>query len=539
VTRDAADIARGLAPTRAARPIVAGERIHVVGAGGAAASGACLLAAGAGAVVTACEVAGGGPYDRAVDEAGIPIAATNDGGHVRGPGGLLVDRVAVTKAITSVQPDHPELETARSVGIVPESVQQVIADAAATLGSRLIGVTGTHGKSTTTGWVLHELAEAGRDPSGFVGALLPPALSGTVSPATARIGRGADVVVEADEYAGNFDPYRPAIGAVVTIEWDHPDVFVDGSAVVDVVEAWVRRFDGGGETPILVGNVGDPGVRDLFERLVDWHGRLTAVRLLRSRESIERADELVTRSGPARVIVARIERSDGDGTSLAIEGLTDGRTVAADIGLAGDHVAVDGLVALAVAVEAGVDAERAAASLSTFRGVGRRLELKGDVGGVVVLDDYGHHPTAIAATIAAVRQRYQGRRLWAVYEPLTYHRTAAMLDEFARVLASAERVAIVDIWAVRDLDTSIVSAGELAAATAARGTPAIATGSPEESAARLAGLVEPGDVVLVMGGGRSYVVAERLVEQLGQADSATGSAISAAWSADSGTAYRG
>ena len=131
-----------------------------------------------------------------------------------------------------------------------------------------------------------------------------------------------------------------------------------------------------------------------------------------------------------------------------------------------------------------------------------------------MLDDYGHHPTAIAATLEAVALRYPGRRIWAVYEPLTFHRTAAMLETFADVLARADRVAIADIFAVRDPDTTIVSAADLAAAVERRGTPAIAPGSVEATADALVPLVEPGDVVLVMGGGRSSVIAERLVEAL-------------------------
>ena len=152
--------------------------------------------------------------------------------------------------------------------------------------------------------------------------------------------------------------------------------------------------------------------------------------------------------------------------------------------------------------------------LRTFRGVGRRFELKGDVGGVVVLDDYGHHPTAIGATLDAVALRYPGRRIWAVYEPLTFHRTAAMLEPFADVLARADRVAVADIFAVRDPDTTIVSAADLAAAVELRGTPAIAPGSVEATADAIAPQLVPGDVVLVMGGGRSSVIAERLVQTL-------------------------
>jgi UDP-N-acetylmuramate--alanine ligase len=152
-----------------------------------------------------------------------------------------------------------------------------------------------------------------------------------------------------------------------------------------------------------------------------------------------------------------------------------------------------------------------ARGLASYPGVGRRLELKGDVGGVVVLDDYGHHPTAMAATFATVREQHPGRRLWAVYEPLTYHRTAAMLGEFAAILATADLAVIAEIHAGRDPDTTIASARALADAVARRGTPAWAPGTVEETAAWLTGRVEPGDVVLVMGGGRSYVIAERLV----------------------------
>jgi UDP-N-acetylmuramate--alanine ligase len=154
--------------------------------------------------------------------------------------------------------------------------------------------------------------------------------------------------------------------------------------------------------------------------------------------------------------------------------------------------------------------------LASFPGIGRRLERKGASAGIVVYDDYAHHPTAIRETLLAVRQREPNRRIWAVYEPLTYHRTAALLGQFAAVLARADRVAIADIWAGRDPDTSIASAEGLALAVRhAGGDPAAtAPGSVEATAAFVAGEVAPGDVVLVMGGGRSYVIAEQLVALL-------------------------
>ena len=137
-------------------------------------------------------------------------------------------------------------------------------------------------------------------------------------------------------------------------------------------------------------------------------------------------------------------------------------------------------------------------------------------GGVAVYDDYGHHPTAIRETIAAVRQREPGRRVWAVYEPLTYHRTAALLEAFADALSDADAVAIADIWAGRDPDTTVASAAALAEAVAARraSIDVAAPGSVEATAGWLARETRPGDAVLVMGGGRSYRIGELLLERL-------------------------
>jgi UDP-N-acetylmuramate--alanine ligase len=480
VTRTAAEIGRGLAAAREARPIWPGERIHVIGAAGAGASAALLLAYRAGGAVTGCDPGGPSPYTAAAEALGLGLAWEHSPAHVVDAAGPRVDRAGVTKALTAVSPDHPELQAARDAGIPLEPWQQVVADAAATRGTRLVAIAGTHGKSTSAGWLVHVLAQAERDPSGFVGALMPDEAG--LPPATARWGSGPDFVVEADEYAGNFDPYRPAITLLLNAEWDHPDVFPDEDAVLDALEGWIRRMEpwtgGGGEPPVLVANAGDPGVGRLLVCLADWPGRLVTYALADAAGAVG----------------------------------TDSQEARPGIGLAGRHNAANALGVAAVARELGLSEAEIAAGLASFTGVGRRMELKGEVDGVIVLDDYGHHPTAIAATIEAARERYPGRRLWAVYEPLTYHRTAAMLDAFADVLATADQALIADIWAGRDPDTSIVSAADLAQAVNLR-TPgrASAPGSVEATADHLASLVKAGDVVLVMGGGRSYVIAERLV----------------------------
>ena len=517
MTSSAERVGAGLAPARDARPIRPGERIHIVGGAGAGASAAAILAARAGAQVSACDPGAPSPYTPALEALGIPIATEHAAAHVtEGP---RPDRLAVTKALTAVDPDQPELIAARSRGIAVEPWQQVVADAA--VGRTLVGVAGTHGKSTTAGWLVHVLVEAGADPSAFVGALLPSSLAGG-PPATARWGRGAAFVVEADEYAGNFDPYRPDIVVVTSAEWDHPDVFVDAAAVGRALEAWIRRAR---PHATLVANVGDPGVEALVARLADWPGPVVAYALLD--QAPQRvggyasaiAERFATAAGPATALLGRVSASDRDSTSVEIHGLDPlAGPLTARLITAGRHNAANALAVAGAAVALGVRPAAIASALASFAGVGRRLERKGEVAGVAVYDDYGHHPTAIRATLAAIRQREPGRRVWAVLEPLTFHRTAAMLGDLADALSGADAVAIADIWASRDPDTTVASAGGLAATTAARrpGIPVFAPGSVEATAERLASEVTSGDVVLVMGGGRSYRIAELLLQLLGE-----------------------
>jgi UDP-N-acetylmuramate--alanine ligase len=522
MTRSLEEISRGLEPSRPGRPIPPAERIHVLGVGGAAASASVLLAAASGAQLSGCDAAGASLYTPAVIAAGIPLEWRHDPGHVVGPAGPVVDRIAVSKALTSVDPDLPELVAARTAGIPAISCQQLIADAAATRGARVIAVSGTHGKSTTTGWLVHMLLAAGEDPSAFVGALMPASLSGG-EPSVVRLGEEPVLIVEADEYGGNFDPYHPAIGVVLNADWDHPDVFASRADVVATFEGWIRTFHGDGQPPTLVANAEDPGIKELLPRLRDWPGRLLLTSIVEGRDDPDGlrsvlAHEYSTSLGPAEAMVASMLIEEKGNPTLTISGLdrAGGALPSVTLRLIGRHNASNALAAAAAGLAHGATGEAILKSLGSFEGVGRRLELKGEIRGVAVLDDFGHHPTAIAATIAAVRLRYPGRRLWAVYEPLTFHRTAAMLDQFADVLATkAERVAIADIFAVRDPDTSIVSAADLARAINLRnGARAVAPGSVESTADYLASEVLAGDVVLVTGGGRSYVIAERLVEAL-------------------------
>ena len=323
--------------------------------------------------------------------------------------------------------------------------------------------------------------------------------------------------MEADEYAGNFDPYRPDVVALTGIEWDHPDVFADRAAVIDSVARWLDPVP----DATVVANLQDPGVVELLGSLQasgSRSGTTIGVSLLgvsEGRGIAPQPDELWI----DRRLTGEIIDRTPDGLVLDIEGLA-GPPRRVHLSTAGDHNAANALLTIATAVasnlDSQVDADRLLWALGSFPGIGRRLERKGEARGVVVYDDYGHHPTAIRATLAAIRQREPDRRVWAVYEPLTFHRTAAMLVDFADALAEADAVAVANIWASRDLDTTVTSPEALAAAVRARraGITAMAPGSVEETAAWLARNVHEGDAVLVMGGGRSYRIAELLLEHL-------------------------
>jgi UDP-N-acetylmuramate--alanine ligase len=418
--------------------------------------------------------------------------------------------VAISKAITSTQPDHPEVLQAREAGAHAVSVQQVIADAAATRGGLLIGVAGTHGKTTSTGWVLDALMRSGIDLSAFVGGPLGEEL-GTPTGAPVRIGSSPGFVVEADEYGGNFDVYNADRALILNVDWDHPDIFADRQAAVATFAQWVSYPAKSGEVFI---NAGDPGGAELAALLATVGGGncyTFSTSPSASAEVVDLAAEVTPRGeGSFAITITHLS----DRAATAAPALRELLQRPLPIGLLGAHNASNALGVAALAASGGGSADGIARSLATFGGVGRRMEVRYDHGSITVLDDYGHHPTAIDATMETVRQRYPGRTLVLAIEPLTYHRTAALLEGLAQSCSSADRVVVAEIFAVRDLDTTSVSAADLAERIAAIGTPATAPGTVLETAAALLPSITPGTVVLVMGGGRSTELAAALARGL-------------------------
>lgn len=510
MTRRIEEIGAGLAPARRGAPLPIPLRLHVVGVGGTAAMAAALHAAALGAYVSGYDHALSPDTARILTSAGVRICPEGDLDTVRG-----ADLVAASKAITSTQPDHPQLKAAHDAGIPLISVQQVIADVAATRGKPLWGVAGTHGKTTSTGWLLAALRASGRDPSAFVGG---PLAEGEGSPAGAPIHLGTEpgFVVEADEYGGNFDPYFADAALILNADWDHPDIFADRAEVVRTMVNWAAPIL---ERGALVVNAADPGGAEVAAGLREFgQGNLITYAVRSQRRNVDlrpsRVDAVaeLVEAGDGRVALRHLELSTKAlRLAPAAAGLLD-REI--PIGLLGAHNASNALGVALLASATGGSAEGIQGALANFGGVGRRMEVRYERNGITVLDDYGHHPTAIDATISTVRLRYPGRPLILAIEPLTYHRTAALLNGIAHACAAADLVFVVDIFAVRDTDLTVTSSAALATAIERLGVRAEAPGSVEATARRIAASLPAGAVVLSMGGGRSTELAVHLEREL-------------------------
>lgn len=514
MTRSISEIAAGLEPSRKGAPLRAGSRLHIIGIGGTAALAAALHAKALGLTVSGYDQALSTDSSAILVHAGIPVGSALSPEVNQACGPLTPEStVAISKAITSTQPNHPEVLLARGAGAHAVSVQQVIADAAATRGGLLIGVGGTHGKTTSTGWVLDALIHSGANPSAFVGGPLAADL-GTPAGAPVHVSGEPGFIVEADEYGGNFDTYHVDRALILNVDWDHPDIFADRLAAVETFARWSIYPATNGAVFI---NGGDQGGAELAEKLVGEGHRNTYTFAAPAIPGAPQADVTATvashGAGSYSITIAHLS----DRAAHAAPALRELLNRTLPIGLLGAHNASNGLGVAVLAASAGGTADGIAGSLATFGGVGRRMEVRYDHGSITVLDDYGHHPTAIDATIATVRQRYPDRALVLAIEPLTYHRTAALLEGLAQSCSAADRVAVAEIFAVRDLDTTSVSAADLAERIAALGTPASAPGTVLETAAALLPSITPDTVVLVMGGGRSTELASALAQGLAAA----------------------
>jgi UDP-N-acetylmuramate--alanine ligase len=430
--------------------------VHFVGIGGAGMSALALIARRRGVAVSGCDPDPSGAAD--VAALGAEVASAHDPAHAVGARALVYT--------AAVPADHPELVRARALGVpvVPrkEALAQLVA------GGTVVGIAGTHGKTTTTVMTTEALAAAGLAPTGLAG--------GRVGQwgGNARLDGDALFVVEADEYDQAFLALHPAVAVVNNVEADHLECYGSFEALEEAFATFAGR------ARIRLVGVDDPGAARLAARLGPGTLRFGSAADAELRISAVRQEEEWTSA------TVRLPGRDGVTLRLRVPGLHNLRNATAALGV---------VHALGGSVEAALDA------LAEFRGVGRRFERLGDAGGVTLVDDYAHHPTELVATLEAARQAFPGRRLVAVFQPHLFSRTQAHSTAMGRALAAADVAVVTEVYAAREKPVPGVSGSLVVEAARAAGADVHFAPVRSTVAEVVRRLLVPGDVLLTLGAG--------------------------------------
>ena len=443
------------------------RRIHFVGIGGSGMSGIAEVLANLGYQVSGSDLAANAATKR-LGGLGVKVFLAHDAGHVEG-----ADAVVVSSA---VQPDNPEVAAARErrIPVVPRAL--MLAEL-----MRLkqgVAIAGTHGKTTTTSLVASVLAEAGLDPTFVIGGRLNAAGS------NARLGAGEFIVVEADESDASFLHLQPVIAVVTNIDADHMSTY--GHDFGRLKQAFVQFLQNLPFYGSAVLCVDDPHVRAILPEVskpVLTYGT--------AEDAAVRAEAIEHDAGRMRFRARR-----GGGAPLEVT-----------LNLPGRHNVLNALAAIAVGTELSIGDEFIVKALREFRGVGRRFQNYGAVrreggGSFTLIDDYGHHPAEMAATLEAARGAFPGRRIVLAFQPHRYSRTRDLFEDFVRVLSGADALVLAEVYAAGE--APIVAADGRSLARALRVFGKVEPVFIEDIAqmpAAIRRVAEDGDVVLTMGAG--------------------------------------
>jgi UDP-N-acetylmuramate--alanine ligase len=466
---------------------------HIVGIAGAGMSAIANLLLDQGHAVSGSDPA----HNRltaALAARGATVSLGHSPAHVRGADALV--------ATAAVRADHPELAAARELGIRILKRGDLWRDWSQQ--RRVVAVAGSHGKTTTSAMIAVALRGAGLKPGFLIGSEVPD-LGGNA----AWGDPDAPLVIEADEYDRAFLSLHPALAVITNIEWDHPDIYPSAAEYAEAFAQFAASVAGPGQL-ILCGD--DAGVAQLSAPGASFYGI----------EERLASDPVSCRLAPLDWTASGVRATPAGGVSFDLwrydrRRMAQRRAGAQELALPGLHNVRNALAALATAALLGADMAGAAAALASFRGSARRFELKGEAGGVTVIDDYGHHPSEVRATLAAARMRHPGRRIVAYLQPHTFSRTTALLDEWPDACAGADVLLVGDIYAAREQGDPAALAHALAQRIAAAGVDARHSGDVDASAAALIGLARPGDVVITLGAGDGDRVGMELLKHRGYA----------------------
>src|SRR5687767_4417388 len=460
--------------------------VHFIGIGGSGLSAIARLLLESGYTVSGSDRALT-PFADEVRKAGAKVYV---GHHPRNLAGA--DSVVKSSAITN---DNPEVRAAQRAGIPvykrSDFIGQLMSDKTG------IAIAGTHGKTTTTAmaaWVLHEL---GREPSFIVGSVM------NNLGVNARAGKGKLFVIEADEYDNMFLGLQPQIAVVTSVEHDHPDFFPTPESMYSAFEKFVDLLPADGT---LIACAEDVGAAALIT-----HVRKQGINVISYSVQGE-----MTINSPNWVQASRLKpnyRGGFDFVALSNLGDKSGDSVAVSLQVPGEHNVRNALAVLAIVDLLGLSHEKAVKALSEFTGTARRFQLRGEVDGISIIDDYAHHPTEIKATLAGARARYPERRIWAVWQPHTYSRTQTLFLEFARAFKDANEVIVTEVYAAREPKQDFTSA-EIVSTMPHLSARYIKT-LPQVTNYLLENL-QPGDVVLVLSAGDADQISTDLLKLLGE-----------------------
>jgi UDP-N-acetylmuramate--alanine ligase len=474
--------------------------VHIVGIGGAGMSAIARVLRGWGVAVHGSDRASS-PLTEALGAEGIAVTI--------GHSAECIGAADLVLASSAVADDNVELVAAHAQDIPVKRRPEFLSTL--TAGYDVIAVAGAHGKTTVTGMITLALLEAGLDPTYIVGGVM------TNLATNARAGTGPHFVIEADEYRCTFLALHPQIAVVTNVAFDHPDCFDNLGHVRLAFGEFVGNIVPGG---LLVACADDPVARAIAAAHHAGGERVILYGISGGAELDWRARDL--------------RGNQAGGVSFEVEhlGMHLGEVA---LRVPGAFNVLNALAVLSVTTELGIAWEVARDALAHFEGTARRFEVLGEVAGVTVIDDYAHHPTQIEGVLRAARDRYGARRLIAVWEPHTFSRIRALYADFMASFYEADEVLVLPIYAAREIDDGTLTSQDLALdlatagaerhpsrASAAQPSQGADTGgrigwaqSLDHAVDKLARASHAGDVVLLMGAGREYVVGERLLQRLG------------------------
>lgn len=450
------------------------SNIHLIGIGGAGLSAIATVLHQQGCIVSGSDMQDSASIER-LRRMGITVHIGHRAENLGEP-----KVVVISSAIPAHNPEVIAAQ-ARNIPVIkrPAWLGQMMA------GKRGITIAGAHGKTTTTAMITSILSRADLSPTYIIGGYVPQLKS------NAAAGQSDLFVIEADEYDHTFLSLKPEIAVITNVERDHPDIYPSDELLFQAFVDFAALVPPNGKI-IVCGD--DSGVQTLLPQL---NGAVTYG--LDAENAWQAVNVKTNLKGSYTFDVQyQGEIVSPKPVALSVPGL---------------HNVKNGLAALIVAHQLGVSWVESIHALSEFSGTERRFELKGEAGGVTVIDDYAHNPTEIKTTLKAARTRFGERPIWAVFQPHTFSRTKLLLEEFPGALALADHVAVLDIYPSREKDDGTISSMDIVVRMSHPDVSYV--GSIDDAISCLERRVAPGDVVITLGAGDGYQIGEALLQKLG------------------------